>query len=127
MGRAHSALCPIRVFKSVRALPTTTDMQLPLTDGRAARMIVALLAAADPLGRVERGASSASYEPLAYAVLGALRNGADTRRVMAVVREHATPEAAAEVIHIELVRGFAEATLDWWDNAASRWDEPVAI
>lgn len=102
-------------------------MQLPLTDGRAARMIVALLAAADPLSRVERGEPPSSYEPLAHAVLADLRNGADARRVMTVVREHAVPGAAVEVVHIELVRGFAEAALDWWANAATRWSEPVAI
>lgn len=102
-------------------------MQLPLTDGRAARMIVALLAAADPLSRVEHGESSSCYEPLAYAVLAALRNGADARRVMTVVREQAVSGAGVEVVHLELVRGFAEAALDWWANAATRWNEPVAI
>ena len=102
-------------------------MQLPLTDGRAIRMIVALLAAADPLSRIERGEDAASYEPLARSVLAALRNGADMRRLMVVIREHVPHGSTIEVVHIELVRGFAEATLDWWDSAAARWSEPVAI
>jgi hypothetical protein len=108
-------------------MPTTTGMQLPLTDGRAIRMIVALLAAADPLARVERGQNASSYLPLAQSVLGALRNGADTRSLMTVVLDHVPPGASLEILHIELVRGFAEATTDWWDSAASRWIEPVAI
>ena len=102
-------------------------MQLPLTDGRAIRMIVALLAAADPLSRVERGERPDCYTPLATAVLAALRNGADVRRVMTIVREHAPVDTPIEVVHIELVRGFAEATMDWWHNAATRWDTQIAI
>lgn len=101
-------------------------MQLPLTDGRAIRMIVALLAAADPLSRVERGEDPSCYEPLAEAVLGALRNGADSRRLMTIIRDHVPHGAVIEVVHIELVRGFAEATLDWWAHASTRWSEPVA-
>lgn len=102
-------------------------MQLPLTDGRAIRMIVALLAAADPLSRVQRGEQPSSYESLAAAVLAALRNGADARQIMTVVRDHVPHGSKIEVVHSELLRGFAEATLDWWANAASRWNEPVAV
>jgi hypothetical protein len=101
-------------------------MQLPLTDGRATRMIVALLAAADPLSRIERGEQPECYTPLAQAVLGALRTGADVRRLVMVVLEHVPAGTPFEVMHIELVRGFAEATVDWWDSAASRCYEPVA-
>jgi hypothetical protein len=101
-------------------------MQLPLTDGRAVRMIQALLAAADPLDRVEHGASADAYEPLATAILAALRNGADTRRIVLVVADH-SGGPAQEIVSLDLVLGLAEAVLDWWHNAAVRWSEPVAI
>jgi hypothetical protein len=102
-------------------------MQLPLTDGRAVRMIVALLAAADPLYRLERGGKAESYVPLATAVLMALRSGADANRLIMVVREHAAAAPEPGVVPLDLVAGFAQAALDWWANAASRWDASVAI
>lgn len=89
-------------------------------------MIVALLAAADPLSRVEHGEAPDSYEPLAEAVLAALRNGADARGLMTVIREHAAHATAPGVVRIELIRGFVEAAFDWWASAASRWDASVA-
>src|SRR5687768_14537929 len=100
-------------------------MQLPLTDGRAVRMIQALLAAADPFDRVERGQTAEAYWPLAVAILAALRSGADVRRVALLVHEHSG--AADANAPLGLVTGFAEAALDWWSNAAVRWEHPLAM
>lgn len=98
-------------------------MQLPLTDDRAVRMIQALLAAADPLNRVEQGSPPSSYDPLATLILSALRNGADVRRIVVTVTDH----GSVGLVPLGIVVGFAEAVLDWWANAASRWGEPVAV
>ena len=99
-------------------------MQLPLTDGRAVRMIQALLAAADPLDKIERGGDPSVYEPLAVTVLTALRNGADERRIVLTLSEHALVD---QPVHLGMVAGFAQAVLDWWANAETRWNSPVAI
>jgi hypothetical protein len=102
-------------------------MQLALSDGRAIRMIQALLAAADPLDRIERGAPASSYDPLAVAVLVALQQGADARRVVLLLNDHAVADPAHEALTLGPVVAFAQAVLDWWANAASRWTDPVAI
>ena len=102
-------------------------MQLPFTDERAVRMIQALLAAADPLDRVERGGGADCYDTLSVAVLTVLRNGADTRRVILAINDHAMADPAREALPLAPVAGFAEAVTDWWSNAASRWSEPIAI
>lgn len=102
-------------------------MQLPLSDGRAVRMIQALLAAADPLERIDRGASPSCYGPLAVAVLAALRAGGDSRRIVVAVNEHAMSDPARDVLPLAPVAAFAEAVTDWWANAESRWSGPIAI
>lgn len=93
-------------------------MQLYSSDDRAVRMIQALLAAADPLDRFERGGSAASYEPLAHAVLATLRSGGDLRRIALLLNEHAAGQADA--LALAPVMGFAQAALDWWANAEDR-------
>lgn len=102
-------------------------MQLPLSDGRAVRMIQALLAAADPLERMERGATAAVYEPLAAAVLAALRNGADMRRIVLLLNEQGAGDAGHEALALNSVVGFAEAVVDWWANAEPRWATSAAM
>ena len=101
-------------------------MQLPLSDGRAVRMIEALLAAADPLDRMVGDGTAASYGPLASAVLAALRNGADARRIVMLISEHAEGGTGEAAVLGQTV-AFAEATADWWASAQSRWMDPVAI
>ena len=102
-------------------------MQLPLNDGRAVRMIQALLAAADPLDRIERGQRPDTYDPLATVILAVLRSGADSRRIILAINEYAMADAGADALPLGPVVGFAEAVSDWWRNAADRWSEPIAI
>lgn len=90
-------------------------------------MIQALLAAADPLERMERGAPASTYEPLAAAVLGALRNGADMRRLILLLNEQGSLDVGYEALALHPVVAFAEAVVDWWNNAASRWDASLAM
>ena len=101
-------------------------MQLSLGDGRAVRMIVALLAAADPLDRMAAGGDPhACYAPLAALLFDALRRGADRRRLVLLISDHAalTVETAA----LEPVVAFADAAFDWWAAAEARWNDPVAL
>ena len=90
-------------------------------------MIQALLAAADPLHKIERGADPATYEPLAVTVLSALRSGADELRIVHTLNDHAVLDRGVDALQLNMVTGFAQAALDWWDNAASRWNDQVAI
>ncbi|HVM18954.1 MAG TPA: hypothetical protein VM307_03235 [Egibacteraceae bacterium] len=101
-------------------------MQLPLSDGRAVRMIQALLAAADPLDRVAHGAPPSTYDALAVAVLAELRQGADGRRIVLLLSEYACCDPQHHHIHLEPVVAFAQATMDWWANAETRWLQPLA-
>ena len=101
-------------------------MQLALSDGRAVRMIQALLAAADPLDRMAGGEAASCYEPLAIAVFDALRNGADLRRLVLLVSDHAAGEDG-EAASLGPVVAFAHAGLDWWAKAEPRWNDPVAV
>ena len=102
-------------------------MQLPLNDGRAVRMIQALLAAADPLDRVERGSPPHTYDPLAESILAELRSGADARRIILAINDHAMCDPARDVLPLAPVAAFAEAVTDWWRCAADRWSELVAV
>lgn len=90
-------------------------------------MIQALLAAADPLERMQRGASAATYEPLAAVVLATLRNGADMRRIVLLLNEQGSTDVGYEALALNPVVAFAEAVTDWWNNAASRWDACAAM
>lgn len=101
-------------------------MQLALGDGRAVRMIQALLAAADPLDRMAGGEAATCYEPLAILVFDALRKGADVRRVVLLISDHAAGEIG-ESASLGPVVAFAQASLDWWAMAEPRWSDPVAI
>ena len=101
-------------------------MQLAFGDGRAVRMIQALLAAADPLDRMAGGAAATCYEPLARLVFDALRNGADLRRLVLLISDHAAGESG-ESASLNPVVAFAHASLDWWAEAEPRWNDPVAI
>ena len=101
-------------------------MQLALGDGRAVRMIQALLAAADPLDRMAGGEPAAVYEPLAILVFDALRKGADLRRLVLLISDHAAGDLG-ESASLAQVVAFAHASLDWWAQAEQRWNDPVAI
>ena len=90
-------------------------------------MILALLAAADPLERMERGAPASTYEPLAAMVLAALRNGADMRRVVLLLNEQGSTDTGYEALALNPVVGFAEAVVDWWSHAAPRWADSAAM
>lgn len=89
-------------------------------------MIQALLAAADPLDRMARGEAATCYEPLAILVFETLRNGADLRRLVLLVSDHAVGESG-ESASLGPVVAFAHACLDWWAKAEPRWSDPVAI
>ena len=90
-------------------------------------MIQALLAAADPLDRMVETNDAFCYEPLATMVFNALRNGADSRRVVMLVCEHAVATGRGESAVLEPAVAFAEATADWWATARSSWMDPVAL
>ena len=96
-------------------------MQLPLADARAVRMIQALLAAADPLERLERGAPETTYEPLATAVFEALRHGARVHDVVMLVNGYARRDPFSDSLTLGPVVAFAQAAADWWVNAEERW------
>ena len=103
-------------------------MQLPLSDGRAVRMLQALLAAADPLDRmVAPGVTADVYEPLAVHVLDALRKGADVRRVVLLLSEHGRASNNGDALTLDAVVAFGQAACDWWRQAESRWNDPIAI
>jgi hypothetical protein len=112
--------------KTAASTPTLLTMQLALGDGRAVRMLQALLAAADPLDRMAGGESAACYEPLAVLVFDALRGGADLRRIVLLISDHAAGEHGEAAI-LGPVVAFAHASLDWWAKAEPRWNDPVAI
>ena|SRR3712207_6601988 len=102
-------------------------MQLPLSDGRAVRMLQALLAAADPYDRMATPGTTADvYEAIAVQVLDTLRRGADVRRVVLLLSEHAQP-AAGEAPSLNVLVAFAQAACDWWQTAEGRWANPIAI
>ena len=111
----------------MRAGADAQRVQLALSDGRAVRMIQALLAAADPLDRMVEEVDASCYAPLAAVVFTALRNGADSRRVMLLVCEHAAAAGRGESAMLGSANAFAEAATDWWGSAQSRWLDPVAI
>ena len=91
-------------------------------------MLQALLAAADPLDRMENPGSSAEvYEALAIHVLWALRSGADVRRLVLLLNDHASGDRRNETVTLGAVAAFAQAACDWWAQAESRWMDPVAI
>ena len=103
-------------------------MQLPLSDGRAVRMLQALLAAADPLDRMADLTTPADvYTPVATAILDALRNGADVRRIVFLLNDHVSGDPQREALTLATVVPFAQAAVDWWSEAESRWLDPVAI
>ena len=89
-------------------------------------MIQALLAAADPLDRMSGGAVAACYEPLAVLVFDALRSGADVRRLILLISEHAQG-GEGEAAELGPVVAFASACLDWWAVAEARWNDPLAV
>lgn len=89
-------------------------------------MIQALLAAADPLDRMAGGEDATCYEPLAILVFDTLRKGADLRRLVLLISEHAAGETG-ESASLGPVVAFASAALDWWAKAEPRWNDPVAI
>ncbi|MPZ73517.1 MAG: hypothetical protein GEU74_09850 [Nitriliruptorales bacterium] len=97
-------------------------MQLPLSDARAVRMLQALLAAADPLGRLDRGAPAWSYDTVAVATLARLREGACEQDVVLLLHGHARADVdEGEAAVPQAIVAFARAAADWWDNAQGRW------
>lgn len=89
-------------------------------------MIQALLAAADPLDRMAGGEPPAVYEPMAILIFEALRKGADLRRLVLLISDHAAAELG-ESASLGPVVALAHASLDWWSQAEPRWNDPVAI
>ncbi len=77
-------------------------------------MLVALLAACDPLGRVEAGSPPDVYDALATAMLAELRAGATAVEVQILLAAHRPVSPAA-------ARRFAAAAVDWWAHAEPRW------
>lgn len=90
-------------------------------------MLQALLAAADPLDRIEQGAPASAYDALAHAVLATLRSGGDVRRVVLLLHEQAMGDPARGTFSLNTVVAFAEAAADWWANAESRWEPSLAM
>jgi hypothetical protein len=100
-------------------------MQLPLSDGRAVRMLQALYAAADPLGRLDDGADLDAYDALAAATLAILRDGARTHDIVVLLQQHGGTEVE-RAASIGQVIAFARAATDWWVHAEGRWAPPSA-
>src|SRR5688572_32231899 len=95
-------------------------MQLPLSDGRAVRMLQALFAAADPLGRLDAGDEPGTYDALAVATLARLREGARAHDLIILLQQHGGTEVERAAT-IGQVVAFARAAADWWVNAEGRW------
>src|SRR5687767_1055376 len=95
-------------------------MQLPLSDARALRMLQALFAAADPLGRLDKGAELATYDALAVATLARLREGGRAHDIIMLLQQHGGTEVE-RAASVGQVVAFARAAADWWVNAEGRW------
>ena len=100
-------------------------MFLRLSDGRAVRMLVALLAATDPLGKLDAGADAEAYEPLAARILAVLQQGGGIAHVVAAVAEQA-PRGHFDRAAEDAAAALAEAVADWWVNARDTFEFAVA-
>ncbi len=100
-------------------------MQLPYTEDRAVRMLVALLAAADPLGRLDGGAGPDVYRPLAVEMLGVLRDGGRSSQVVATINEW-SPRRDIDPTARRAAVAFAAAAIDWWASTERLLAYPVA-
>ena len=100
-------------------------MFLPYTEGRAVRMLVALLAAADPLGRVDAGHRPDVYGPVASLMLATLRDGGRSAQIVdALARQ--TPARDLDADARRAANAFAAATMDWWASTERMLDFSVA-
>src|SRR5688572_28120567 len=100
-------------------------MFLRSTDGRAVRMLIALLAATDPLGRIEAGSAPETYEPLAARLLAVLQEGGGAAHVLAAIELQAPGchlDAEAEGAALAL----ADAVEDWWVTARDSFELAAA-
>ena len=91
-------------------------MLLAFTEARAVRMIVALLAASDPLGRIDDGHRPAAYEPVAAQVFDALRDGDRGTAVIEIIAAQA-PAGALTPLQYRATHAFLAAALDWWASS----------
>ena len=75
-------------------------------------MLVALLAAADPLGRVDAGHRPDAYEPVAAVMLSTLRAGGRSPSIVRALSEQSP--AGLDTGAERAANAFAAAAMDWW-------------
>jgi hypothetical protein len=100
-------------------------MFLRSPDGRAVRMLIALLAAADPLGKVDAGSAPDAYAPLATRLLAILQQGGSTAHVITAIEMHA-PGRRLDVAAERAAYAVADAVADWWVNARDAFELAAA-
>ena len=88
-------------------------------------MLVALLAAADPLGRVDDGHRPDAYAPVAAQMLATLRDGGRRGQIVAALAQQ-TPEGTLTEDHRRAANAFAAATMDWWASTERMLDFSMA-
>ena len=88
-------------------------MLLTYTETRAVRMLVALLAAADPLGRLDAGHRPAAYEPVAVEIFEVLRAGGRDAQVIATLAAQCE-QGVLDTTQRRAANAFLAAALDWW-------------
>lgn len=76
-------------------------------------MLVALLAAADPLGRVDAGHRPDAYEPVANVMLSTLRSGGRSKQIVEALSEQ-SPSRELDAGARRAANAFAAAAMDWW-------------
>ena len=100
-------------------------MILRSSDGRAVRMLIALLATTDPLGRIDAGSAPDVYAPLAARLLAVLQEGGGPAHIVAAV-ELQTPGNRLEGAAERAANALAAAVADWWVNARAEFELAVA-
>ena len=88
-------------------------------------MLIALLAATDPLGRVDAGSAPDAYAPLAARVLAVLQQGGRAPHVVAAIEMQA-PGNQLDLTGERAAMAVADAVADWWANARDEFELAVA-
>src|SRR5688500_10660165 len=100
-------------------------MLLRTPEGRAVRMLIALLAATDPLGKIDAGKGPDAYEPLATRVLAVMQQGGGPAHVVAAIQMQA-PGNHLDGVAERAAVAVSEAVADWWVNARETFELAVA-
>jgi hypothetical protein len=90
----------------------------PYPDTPDARMLVALLAATDPLGLLAAGGHPDGYQAVAAAVLHELAIGGDLDDLLRLM------VGAGE--NVEAVAAFVRSATAWWHEGERRWTKAIS-